>query len=122
MKLPMLLAAALFAFGLQTARATQAVTDANIACKKRHPLVYTSYTWTTIEPAGGNTLLFRYGNGIDDQMLEIYFESLIEETAPGRYEGYGPDYALTVEVRRSRLSFTLKTARGSDTRRNFTCL
>ena len=92
-----------------------------LSCKKRHPIVYSSFYWVQINQAEEGDLSFNYANGIDTQMLEIYFSSPVTKDAKGNYNYQDADYSLQTELKKSELKFTLKNKTQNITRKQFHC-
>ena len=93
-----------------------------VSCRKRNPFVYSAFTWVQIERDANQQLLFRYGNGIADQMLEVYFDSPIERTSANTYHYQNAQYELSAKIVKNKLSFTLSAGGKSETRKNHECV
>lgn len=100
---------------------TGAHADLVLACKKRNPLVYSSFSWVEIESNADGTHHFYYGIGISDQMLEITYSSPITRVSETEFRELNPYYELTAVVRAGKLNFSLKSARGIENRKGYHC-
>jgi hypothetical protein len=96
--------------------------DTVVSCRKRNPLVYTAYTWVQIEQDTNQNLTFIYGNGMESQMLEVYFTSSVEKTSAQTYRYQDPNYELSVEIKKSKLSFVLSSGGKDYKQKNYECL
>ena len=92
-----------------------------LSCKKRNPWVYTSFYWVQIEKNSQGEFTFFYGNGVDDQMLDVYLTSPVIQTTDGNFESKSDEYSLSTVIIHSKLSFTLSNKTQSVTRKNFEC-
>ena len=92
-----------------------------ISCKKRNSLVYSSFYWVQIDKNNQGELTFYYGNGVDSQMVDVYFTSPINQTADGKFEFQNEQYFLTSEIINSKLSFTINNKTQTVTRNEFIC-
>jgi hypothetical protein len=96
--------------------------DTIASCRKRNPYVYTSFSWTEIERHENNELLLVYGVGTDDQMLEIYFDSPLEQVGENQFYHKGSDYELSAQIVKNKLSFTLKAGKKTIRKKNYECI
>ncbi len=116
----------LFSFLYQTVASAEVV----LACKKRNPYVYQSFYWVQIERNEKGQLAFFYGNGVDSQMVEVYFASTVTASAPvtpgiQNYSFQNEAYSLSADVntnaRPSLLKFTIKNKTQTVVRDHFVC-
>lgn len=114
----------LLSFALLTGMLLSSISQANtlVACRKRNPLVYSAFTWVQIERLQNQELIFRYGNGIQEQMLEVYFDSAIEQRSANEFHFQNSQYELSATIEKKKLSFTLSGGGKTATKKNFECI
>ena len=100
---------------------TTSFAETILSCKKRHPFIYTSFYWVQINQTEEGNLSFNYGNGIDTQMLEVYFSSPVTKDAKGNFTYQDADYSLQTEMKKTELNFTVKNNTKAITRKQFHC-
>ncbi len=91
------------------------------SCKKKNAFINTSYLWTEIEKSETGEIIFRYGNGIDTQMLDVFFDTKVTELTPGIYQANDPNFTLDILVKNSLLSFQIKTDKKNYSKNKFKC-
>lgn len=96
--------------------------DTLYSCHKRHPLVYSSFMWTEVLQANDGQLHFQYGSGIDTQMIEVQFDSVVYQTGPEEFKSNEPGYELTVHVKNGLLDYTIISQGKKKTQKKFKCL
>ena len=92
------------------------------SCKKRNPFSYSAYDWTELEKLQSGEIIFRFGNGIDSQMLEVFFESPVKAVGSENFEFQNESYSLKVQVQKSVLSYLLKSGSKSISKNGFQCV
>ncbi len=91
------------------------------SCKRRNILVNSAFTWAEISRTKENQLLFQYGTGVDTQMIEVYFDSSLEQDSPTEFHHKDQTYELKVWMVDSKLSFDLSAGQKTVSKRNFVC-
>lgn len=100
---------------------SQASAEKLYSCKKRNGFVYSSFYWAEIEKLDSGELLFRYGNGIDTQMMEVLFMSGLEQKSPTEYAWSSDDFQLKVKLKSGLLDFKVVNAGKSYGKSGFRC-
>ena len=90
-------------------------------CKKHNALSVDSYYWVELERDSNDQLKFVYGTGIKTQMMEIYFDSPVEEVSSGHFSHHENDYQLEAKVENSQLSFVITAGKKSVKEGHFLC-
>jgi hypothetical protein len=91
------------------------------SCKRRNILVNSAFTWAEISRTKENQMMFQYGTGIDTQMIEVYFDSPVEQDSPSEFHHKDNAYELKVWMVDNKLSFDLTAGQKTVSKRNFVC-
>ena len=93
----------------------------NARCKKNNFMYPNAFYWVEIEKVPSGELVFSYGTGIDTQMLDVYFQSPIEEISNNKFSHKEVNYQLDTFIQHSQLSFSLAINGKVDHRKGYRC-